>query len=235
MFDSITYLVISVVADVFTIIGVIFAIGIYLRWKHNYKLQKSHEYALFLLKKIKHLHLEIESLRGLKFYNPETLSEDIEKKYIPQIEETILKKISEINIDLFNADKILVKHKELPSKFSNNTIENIISPLQGAVFNFFFYKRDGGSDFEVKNTELFKIIFPVENISYETEIKKSDLRPCLKVVNDDFNKKIESMFKDIYGDLEANLASNKNFLYKIRIKNLRDLFQIIVESMPRWV
>lgn len=196
------------VADLFTIIGVIFAIIIYFLWKYDYRLQKSHEYAISLLKKFKYLHLEIESMRSPKFYHQETVSEDIEKNYIPTIEEKIRKKIVEIMVDLLIAEKNLVKHKNLQSKFNESILKKIISPINIAVYEFLFNKKDNPA-FKFNDTKLWKILFPAEVMEDGCKIKRSVLGTDMEVIDDDFNKTIEHNFNAIYSDLEANLATSK--------------------------
>ena len=200
-------------ADLFTIIGVIFAIVVYFLWKYDYRLQKAHEYALSLLKKFKYLHVEIESMRSPKFYHKETVAEDIEKNYIPTIEEKIRKKIVGIMVDLLIAEKNLVKHKNLQSKFNESIVKNIISPINIAVYEFLYQKNQ--SDFNLNGTELWKIIFPAEVMKNGCKIKRSVLGTNMEVIDDDFNKIIEANFNAIYSDLEDNLAvkskrNNKN-------------------------
>lgn len=192
------------VTDLFTIIGVIFAIVVYFLWKYDYRLQKAHEYALSLLKKFKYLHVEIESMRSPKFYHKETVAEDIEKNYIPTIEEKIRKKIVEIMVDLLIAEKNLVKHKNLQSKFNESIVKNIISPINIAVYEFLYKKNQ--PDFKLNDTKLWEIIFPAEVMKNKCNIKRSVLGTNMEVIDDDFNNIIETNFNAIYSDLEDNLA-----------------------------
>jgi hypothetical protein len=217
MFGNIT---LSGVADVFTIIGgfftvvgVFLAICIYRRWTRDYKLQKAHEYALPLLKKIKYLHAEIEVIRRPKFHNPKTISEDIEKTYIPEFEEKILKKIVEIQAELLIAKDILMKHKDIQLKFNKKVVGDILIHIISAIDDFRNAKNNAeknGKNFKVENTDLLKIFFPDQNKNRILgDIIKSKLGSGVQVINDDFNQRIEANFTAIYDDLENNLTMGK--------------------------
>lgn len=49
-------------SNIFTLLGVCFAVVVYLLWTRDYTLQRSDECALALLKKVKRLHLNIDSI-----------------------------------------------------------------------------------------------------------------------------------------------------------------------------
>jgi hypothetical protein len=200
--------IISWLSDVSTIFGFIIAVVIYFLWRRNYTIQLAHEYALGLLKKMKYLHLEIDLLRRAKFYYPETVIEDIEKIYIPQIEEKILKKIIEIQVDLLVASESLVKHKKLQSKFNETIIKNVIHYITIEVHLFFSEKKS--SSFDVKKSGLFKVIFPSESrvSGVKLKVMKSTLGTGFEIIDDEFNEIIQNNFASIYADLEENLASN---------------------------
>lgn len=192
------------ITDIFTIIGVISAILIYFFWKKDYRAQKANEYSLHLLEKIKKLHLDIESLRSPKFSHEKSLVIDIDTFYIPKIEERIGEKIIDIQAELLIAEKLLIKHKNLQSKFNENIIKKIFFKINTAIYA---YKFDKSSyDFKVKDSDLYEIIFPCNNAkTLPKDIKRSVLGTGMEVINDDFNKEIEAMFKSIYDDLQSNL------------------------------
>lgn len=208
----------SVLSNLFTIIGVIFALIIYFLWRRDYGIQHAHEYALTLLKKMKYLHLEIDLLRRAKFYNPKTITDDIEKIYIPQIEEKILKKVSEIQVDLFIAEESLVRNKKLQSKFNTTIIKNVISYINSEAYVFLYEKSS--SSFDIKKSGLFKIIFPSESHAVNDKITRNTLG--IEIINDEFNKIIQDNFASIYTDLEENLANN-TFIKDIK-KYLKSFF-----------
>lgn len=198
--------ILSILSNIFTVLGVIFAVLIYFLWQRDYGIEQAHEYALTLLKKVKCLHLEIELLRRPKFYNPKTLVEDMEKNYIPQIEKKILTKLIEIQVDLLVAEASLVKNKNLQLKFNETVQKKIIIPINTAVYMFFSEKSE--LNFDVKKSELFKVIFPSEVRASDIKIKKSMLGTGMEIIDDKFNEIIQDTFSSIYFDLESNLASS---------------------------
>ncbi len=208
--------VISWLSNVFTIIGVFIAVWIYCFWKKDYKTQQAHTYALDLLKKMKCLHLEIELLRRPKFHYAKTLIKDIENKYIPQIEERILAKLIEIQVDLLVAGTVLIKHKNLQSKFNFSIGKNIINKINIAVH--MFYSESQSSSFNVKSCELFAIIFPSEVKIEKWEVKRSILGTEIEIIDDEFNKIIENDFESIYSDLEDNLVGWSKIMKWIKRK-----------------
>ncbi len=209
----------SGLSNLFTIIGVIFAIIIYFLWRKDYGIQHAHEYTLALLKKMKYLHLEIDLLRRAKFYNPKTIIDDIEKIYIPKIEEKILKKIIEIQVDLLIAEESLVRNKNLQSKFNATIIKNIISYINVEAYLFLYEKSS--SSFDIKKSGLFKIIFPSESRAGNDKVTRNTLG--IEIINDEFNKIIQDNFASIYTDLEENFANN-TFINDIK-KYFKSLFR----------
>lgn len=209
---------VSWLGNVFTIVGVIIAVLIYCFWKKDYKVQHAHTFALDLLKKMKCLHLEIELLRRPKFHNRDTLVQDIEDKYIPFIEERILSKLIEIQVDFLVAEAILTKNKNLQSKFNSSVGKNVINKINVAVHMFNSEKQ--ASSFNVKSCELFAIIFPTEVKIEKRQVKRSILGTEVEIIDDEFNKIIENNFKSIYSDLEGNLVGSSKIMKWIR----RNLF-----------
>lgn len=203
-------------ASVSTIAQLIIVILIYCFWKKDHRVQQGHTYALDLLKKMKCLHLEIELLRKPKFHNPGTLVQDIEDKYIPQIEDRILSKLTEIQVDLLVAETILVKHKNLQAKFNSLVRKNVINKINTAVY--MFYSEKSSPLFNVKNCEIFAIIFPSEVKITQREFKRSILGTEVEIIDDEFNKIIEKNFQSIYSDLEDNLVGSNNIVRWIRKK-----------------
>lgn len=198
--------VFTIAGAIFTIVGVIIAVIIYRLWKKDYKSQHAHTYALDLLKKMKCLHLEIELLRKPKFYHPNMIIQELENKYIPQIEQKILEKLIEIQVDLLVAKNILIRNRELQLNFHSAIRENIINKLNTAVYMFYSAKNQFcSSEFDFKNCDLFKIIFPTEVMNDKVKIKKSDLGTEVEIIDDEFNKIIENNFKIMYSALEDNL------------------------------
>lgn len=190
-------------ANIATIIALILAAIGYFLWKKNYHLQQAHIYALDLLKKMKILHHTIEQLRAPKFYNPKKLTEDIEKNYIPKMEEKILSKVIEIQSDLIMAKSSLLKNKNLQQVFHSTVFEKVIKKINSDVYLFFSEKDN--HEFDVKKCGLFFTIFPAEVMQYsEEKFKKSILGTNQEIINDDFNSIIEESFQSIYSMLEAN-------------------------------
>lgn len=205
-------------ANASTIFGVVFAVILYSFWRRDYKAQQAHLYALDLLKKLKALHFEIELLRKPKFHNPKTLVEDIKNKFIPQIEEKILSKLVDVQVDLLVAEMYLVKHKDLQAKFNLLIRKEIMHKINAEVY--IFYSSCESSAFKAQNTGLFKIIFPTEVNRSELDIKMSKLGTELEIINDEFNQAIEDNFNKIYSDLKDNLVDSifiklKHFIKKI--------------------
>ena len=191
-------------ADIFTIFGVISAILIYFSWKKDYRAQKANEYSLQMLKMVKKLHLDIQLLRSPKFLHHESILNDIDNFYIPKIEERIGAKIIDIQAELLIAEKILFYRKSLQSKFNENIINKIFLKISTAIHTYKFQKSRHG--FKIEDTELYKIIFPANNAEITPkEIIRSSLGTGGEVINDEFNKEIDGMFKSIYDDLESNL------------------------------
>lgn len=191
----------NTLTDVFTIVGVIFAITIYFFWKRDYKSQKSHEYALELMRKIRHLHLEVELLRSPKFYRAESVIKDIHDNYIPKIQERILDKAVEIQVDLLVSKSLLIKHNDLQKEFREK-----INPILGEVQKGIYLFRNVKNENDLHDSLLWKIIFPAEQPG-ELEIKSSMLGTGAEVIDDDFNKKIEKEFNNIYKILYENMIS----------------------------
>lgn len=213
---KVTNIKLSDVTNIITIIGVVFAIFAYFWWKRDYKQQKSHEYALTLMKKIKELHMDIESLRGPKFFDPKTIIEDMRISFFPSIKEKIFSKVLEINSELLIADQILMRHNNLQSEFNDKIVKKIISPIDSGMYYFLYQSNE--LDFNIKETEIWKIIFPLESIDFEFNepgrvFKKSILGTQREVVNDKFNMEIECNFNAIYQVLEDNLVMDSKKKY----------------------
>lgn len=192
------------ITDIFTIIGVIFAVFIYFLWKKDYRSQKANEYSLQMLAMIKKLHLDIELLRSPKFSNNESIINDIDNFYIPKIEERIGIKLIDIKAELLIAEKFLVYNTNLQSKFNENIINKIINKINTAIYTYKFEKNRYG--FEINETELYKIIFPCNSREVTPNmIIRSNLGTGMEVINDEFNIEIEAMFNSIYDDLGRNI------------------------------
>lgn len=195
-------------------IATIVALFLYLFWKKDYRLKQAHAYALDLLKKMKILHYTIEQLRAPKSYNPKKLIEDLEKNYIPKIEEKILSKVIEIQSDLIMAKNSLLENENLQQVFHSTVFDKIIKKINSDVY-LFFNEKDN-HEFDVKKCDLFCTIFPAQVMQYsEDKFKKSILGTNQEVINDDFNRAIEESFQSIYSMLEANLIQKKRNINKL--------------------
>ena len=200
--------IISLLANMATIVALIFGIKIYFSWKKDYKLQKSHEYALSLLKNIKQLHVEIETtLKRPQFFHKKSIIEEIDKHYIPKIQERIFNRVTEIEVDLLIAENILVKNKDLQSRFNERIKKNILGRIGRAIYQFQFFcrnKKDISYE-DLQKLDIWEIIFFSDKELPPDMIKQSILGIGKEVINDKFNEEIEKNFNDIYEALQENI------------------------------
>ena len=152
-------LIISVFENIMTIIGVVSALWIYWSWRKDYKAKKNHEYSIELLKKIKILHRKIEFIRAPKFYDQKTIRENIERMYIPKIEE--IKAIgNDVMTDLLISDHVFIKCENFQSSFKSYIIDKVIKEIDRAVLDFFISLKERSPS--VMETALFRILYPFE-------------------------------------------------------------------------
>lgn len=144
-------------------------------------------------------------LRKPKLHDPKARVKDIEDKYIPLFEKRILSKLIEIQVDLLIAKDILIKHKNLQSKFNSFVEENVINKIHIEIHMFNSEKKS--PTFNVEDCELFIIIFPSEKRK-KSKVKESILGTGVQIIDDEFNEIIENNFQSIYSDLEDNLVDS---------------------------
>lgn len=207
----------DIATDLFTIFGVGFAIYIYRQWRNDFKTQKAYEYAMEMLRKLYHLHGQIEALRSPKFYFRETIYDDINNKLIPAINDLIAQTAT-LQTELIVAKDILVKASGILNEFNNCIVNQIIKKIRTATYMFNWeIKKD---DKKVHETQLWEILFPAECMEFsEIKFKPSMLGTDGEIVNDEFNQTIEKNFKIIYALLCNELALTQekpNFFKKCR-------------------
>lgn len=199
----------TILGAIVTVIGVLTAWKIYYSWKRDYKLQKSHEYALDLLKKMKRLHFYIELFRAPSFIQTQTKKRLMNslRNTISRIEEKIFEEVfAEIEVDLLMAKYALVKNKDLQSHFYQKIKKEILDEIRTAIIEF-RYKFNGAEEAEydeVKKTRFFKIIAPSEDPAF-SPWKKSGLGTETDVIDNEFSKKVEQNFNNIYEKIEENM------------------------------
>ena len=194
------YMLIEIIAIVAIIISVI----LYCLNNRNKKKIRADDYASALLKKVKELHLQIDKLRGPKLFNEDTLENDIKTTLIPEID-NLYEQAKAIDTELLVGEHDLKNGKDIRSQFHNMIMNDIMKEIKSSEINFCQRTETQQiSVADIKHLTLFKLFYPYEKPPVP-KLKSSILNTKNRVVDDDFNQKIEENFSKIYQLLERHL------------------------------
>jgi|GEM_PF-6455718 len=216
----------SNIASGFTIAGVISAWIIYHLWEKNFLRQKRHEYASDLLASAKKLHFYIEALRLEKNSIPRELYDNLDKHFIPLIQEKIIQPFLDIGYRIEAGDHLFINSTALLETCNNEINKKIIAKINNAV-NLFYFRiptEDRNNQDEIKDCGLFKIIYP-----NSTKHQQAYFLLNQNIIKDDFNQQINDSFNELYDRIKENLVNSK----KQYIKNILKVLIQPCQTCPR--
>ena len=203
----------SVMANISTIVAVIFAFIGLIIWRRNYRVQRAEDYCIKLLKKIRLLHSELQNLRVIKpLYEgtpdeSDVMDQIIMEDYIPRIEK-LHQALIDITTELFVAQDVLLRHQNVKQLFDEVVYRKICLKIFHAAKGYQYCRRMGYGG-GPGGGELWQILYP-DNISGTISSCDSINLVGAEIVNDELTKLINLGFAQIYEIIESNMSISKN-------------------------